>query len=173
MIVKENVARIGRLLKPHGIKGEITLLFDKEPYGDIETDFYFVEIDGIFVPFFVEEMRFASDISARVKFEDIDDESAASRYANLPVYIPRETLETVSEASVPDWDFFVGYAVTDETLGHVGVIEAVDSATLNVLFIVKDGNSEYFIPATEDFITEINESEKIVRMQLPEGLIEK
>jgi len=42
---------------------------------------------------------------------------------------------------------------------------------MNVLFVVTDSATEYLIPATEDFITEIDDNQKIIRMELPEGLI--
>ena len=97
MITEKDVVRIGRLLKPRGIKGEITLLFDKEAYADIDTPYYFLDIDGIFVPFFVEEMRFGSNLSAWVKFEDVDDEAAASRYTHSSVFLLREAVKTAAE----------------------------------------------------------------------------
>ena len=58
MIFKEDLVLIGKLLKPHGIQGEITLLFEKELYTEIETPYYLLELDGIYVPFFIEEIWF-------------------------------------------------------------------------------------------------------------------
>jgi len=173
MILAENVTPIGRLLKPHGIKGEMTLLFDRRSYSDIDVSYYFLEIDGLFVPFFVEEIRFTNDTTARVKFEGVDDVATATRYADLRVYLPKESLTVTDEETETGWDFFVGYTVIDQTLGNLGVIEAVDDATMNVLFAVKKNNKEYLIPATEDFILEIDEQEKILHVDLPQGLIEE
>ncbi len=172
MIKAEEVLKIGRLQKSHGIKGEITLIFDKPAYADIDTDFYFLEIDGIFVPFFLEEITFMTDTSARAKFEDVDDESRASSYANLHVFLFRDQISEKNKDETFDWDFFIGYTVSDQNDRTLGVIENVDSSTLNVLFLLKDGEKEHLIPATEDFITEIEENEKRIHMHLPEGLIE-
>lgn len=50
MIHRSEILEIGRLLKPHGIKGEITV----ELFGDIDMralKCVVVNIDGIFVPF--------------------------------------------------------------------------------------------------------------------------
>ena len=167
MILREDVLQIGRLLKPYGIRGEITLLFDREEYADIDTDYYFLEIDGMFVPFFVEEMRFHTDATARVKFEGITNEDAAGRYAGLLVFLPREVVPDSTGAAALHWDQFLGYAVHDHVLGYIGRIESVDASTLNVLFRVTHGEEEYLIPATEDFITGVDESGKTVRMELP------
>ena len=171
MITENDVLQVGRLLKPHGIKGEITMLFDKEAYADIDTPFYFLEIDGIFVPFFVEEMRFNTDVSAYVKFEGIDGQSAASGYGNTIVFLPRNVVQTAATDESADFDTFVGYTVQDAQWGEIGTIAYIDYSTINVLFVVKGLQTEYLIPATEDFITEIDDDQKIIRMELPEGLI--
>ena len=173
MILAENVVRIGQLLKPHGIRGEMLLLFEREGCADKDTSYYFLEIDGIFVPFFVEEMRFTSDTTARIKFEDVDDVDTASRYIDSGVYLPKERVKITNDDTGTAWDLFVGYAIMDQTLGDIGVIDAVDDSTMNVLFVVKKNNREYLVPATEDFILEINESRKILYVDLPQGLIEE
>lgn len=170
MIQSDNILPVGRLLKPHGIKGEITLLFDKEGYADIESPYYILEIDGIFVPFFVEEMRYASDVSAKVKFEDLNDEISVARYSNSTVFLPKEMMSEDLYAE-SEWDYFLDFSVTDKTLGELGKIVEIDTSTLNVLFVVSNNDAEYLIPATEDFIEEIDETNRIIRMDLPEGLI--
>ena len=172
MISKEDIVKIGRTQKPYGIKGEINILFQKAEYADLDTEFYFLEIDGIPVPFFIEEFTFATDVQARVKFEDISDEKRASLFANLDVFIPREALEDLPATEEKDWDFFIGYSIVDQTGNNLGKIEDVDMQTINTLFIVNNGNDEYLIPATEDFITAIDEKNRIIEMNLPEGLIE-
>ncbi len=173
MIFPENVVQIGQLLKPYGIKGEMLLLFDRKSYSDIDTSYYFLEIDGIFVPFFVEEMCFTSDVTARIKFEDVDDVDTASRYSDLRVYLPKESVKIINDKTVTKWDFFVGYSMMDRTLGDIGAIDAVDDSTMNVLFVVTKNDREYLVPATEDFILEIDEPRKILHVDLPQGLIEE
>ena len=172
MILKNDVVEIGRLLKPHGIKGEVTLLFDKPEYGDIDTEYYFLEIEGIFVPFFMEEMIFSSDVSARVKFEDINNEVQAAKLSRLPVFLHREAISDLQMEEPSDWDFFIGYTIEQPDGNVIGVITSIDSATINVLFVVESGDDELLIPATEDFIVSVDEGQKIIRMDLPEGLIE-
>ena len=172
MIARDDVIKIGKLQKSHGIKGEISLVFDKTAYADIDTEFYFLDIDGIFVPFLIEEITFITDTGARVKFEDIDDETRAAKFSNLHVYLLRKQIPKGIAEETSDWDLFIGYTVFDQYLRDLGIIESVDTATINTLFIVKKSETELLIPATEDFIFEINDDKKIIRMNLPEGLIE-
>lgn len=173
MISFKDIAKVGRTQKPHGIKGEINVLFQKPEYADIDTEFYFLEIDGIPVPFFVEEFTFSTDVSARIKFEDIPDETKASAYANLDVYLPMEEVKQSHRGDELSWSFFIGYSVLNHSGESLGVIEDVDDSTLNVLFLIKNGENELLIPATEDFIVHIDEDKQTITMNLPEGLIEQ
>ena len=69
MIKPEEVYRIGRLGKVHGVKGEVSLQFDDDVFDRVDADYLVLEIDGILVPFFIEEYRFRSDnvaLSSRV-----------------------------------------------------------------------------------------------------------
>ncbi len=170
----KDLVRIGKLHKTHGVKGEITLVFEKPEYASIETDCYFIEIDGIGVPFFVEEARVASNVSLRVKFENVSDKNKASRFSNASVYIEREKLKIPEADEFSDWDFFVGYKVVDNESDELGEIVAVDSATINVLFLVENTQNgvKYMIPATADFVVQIQHAERVIYVALPEGLKE-
>lgn len=172
MIPKKDILQIGNTQKPYGIKGEIVIRFRKEEYADAETEYYFLEIEGIPVPFFIEEFTYSTDVTARVKFEDVNDEVAAARYVNTPVFLPRELLESSAGSTMSDRDYFIGFSVINQHGKPLGIIREVDDSTINVLFIVRNEEKEYLIPAAEDFIAAIDEENLLIRMYLPEGLIE-
>lgn len=173
MISGKDILPVGSTQKPYGIKGEIIIRFRKAEYADIDTAYYFLEIEGIPVPFFVEEFTYSTDEVARVKFEDVDDEKTAARYVNTAVYLPRELVKSLAEQQKTDWDYFTGFTVIDQHGVKLGVIEEVDDSTMNVLFIVKNDEKEYLIPATGDFIEAIDEEGNLIEMFLPDGLIEE
>ena len=173
MITKESVFKIGRLQKSYGIRGEINIIFDQPNYADIDVDFYFMDIDSTYVPFLIEEINFVGDTRGRVKFEDVDNENTAARYSNIDIYIMRSEMPEIEEEDASDWDWFIGFDIIDQHNHNLGKIEDVDIATMNVLFIVKnEEEKEYLIPATEDFITKIDEENKTLYLTLPEGLLE-
>ena len=88
MIREEEVYQIGKLGKTHGVKGEISFLFDDDVFDRVDTDYLILKIDGIFVPFFIEEYRFKSDSNAIVKFEDIDTQERARELTGCEVFFP-------------------------------------------------------------------------------------
>lgn len=174
MITKDSVFKIGRLQKSHGIKGEISIVYDKPQYADIDVDFYFMDIDSIYVPFLIEEVNFMSDNRGRVKFENIENETDASQYSNIEIYVLKKDIPEIEDSMSTDWDWFIGYKIIAQDNNNIGKIVDVDSSTMNILFIVKndDTGEEHLIPATEDFIIEIDEENNTMYLNLPEGLLE-
>ena len=77
MIKQEDVYKIGRLGKTHGVKGEVSFQFDDDIFDRVDAEYLVLEIDGILVPFFMEEYRFRSDTVCLVKFCDIDTQQRA------------------------------------------------------------------------------------------------
>ena len=167
MIKNEEVYKIGRLGKSHGIKGEISLQFDDDVFDRVDADYLVLEIDGILVPFFMEEYRFRSDSLALVKFCDIDTQERASELTGCDVYFPRDLAD---EDDTPTLAYLVGFDVVEASNNKkVGTIASIDDSTANILFELEDGR---LVPATDDLITDINTKDRTIKMEIPEGLLE-
>ena len=93
MIKKEEVFKIGILNKPHGVKGEIGFTFTDDVFDRVDCDYLILLLDGILVPFFIEEYRFRSDNVALVKFEGIDTAERARRFSNVELQLLPEFLQ--------------------------------------------------------------------------------
>ena len=167
MIKQEEVFRIGRLGKPHGVKGEVTMQVDDDVFDRVDAEYLILKVDGILVPFFMEEYRFKTDTAALIKFEDVDTVERARELTNCDVYFPI----SLSDEDAPlSYSFFIGFAIVDAESGRqVGRISAVDDQTANILFELEDGT---LIPASEELITEIDQNARIITMRLPEGLLD-
>lgn len=103
MIRDEEVYRIGRLGKPHGVAGEVTLRFDDDVFDRTDADYIVLGIDGILVPFFIEEYRFHGSETALVKFCGIDSQQRAAELTGCEVYFP-EVSPTVTARICPAWN---------------------------------------------------------------------
>lgn len=88
MIKKEEVYKIGLFNKPHGIHGELQFTFTDDIFDRVDCDYLICLLDGIFVPFFIEEYRFRSDSTALVKLEGVDSAERARMFTNIEVYFP-------------------------------------------------------------------------------------
>jgi 16S rRNA processing protein RimM len=88
MIKQEDVFKIGRLGKPHGVNGEVSFMFDDDIFDRADSDYLILEIDGILVPFYYEEYRFHGNETALVKFCDIDTQDQAREPHRLRCLFP-------------------------------------------------------------------------------------
>lgn len=167
MIKEDEVYKIGRIGKPHGISGEVTLRFSDDVFDRVDADYLVLMVDGILVPFFIEEYRFRSDEVALVKFEDIDTKDRASELTSCDVFFPRHLADAGDD--VLTWSQIVGYDIVDVLSDKtIGRIEAVDETTINTLLELSDGT---LIPAADEFIEDIDHEERKLMMRLPEGLV--
>ena len=168
MIKKEEVYKIGKLGKTHGVKGEVSFMFDDDVFDRVDSDYLVLDVDGILVPFFIEEYRFRSDSVALMKFEDIDTQQRAAELTGCDVYFPRALAD--NEGDDLSWAAIVGFSLVDAATGQsVGRIAGVDDTTLNILFELEDGK---LIPASEELITDVDKGHKTITIDLPQGILD-
>lgn len=179
MILENQIEEIGKFLKTHGLKGELNANLD------IDADFIsserplIISVDGIFVPFFPESFRPKGHFSVLIKLLGIDSEAEARQFVNKTIYGLRSEIEEFIGPEEEDDDGFyaedmIGYqVVADGDDKPIGRITDVAYSTANVLFIVEDLQGEtLYIPVSPDFIVGIDYENHIIRMNLPQGLIE-
>lgn len=172
MIKKDSVYKIGRIGKPHGVCGEVAFHFDDDVFDRTDADYLILDIDGILVPFFIDEYRFKTDETALVSFADIDTQDKARNLTGCDVYFPREHSDSADGPML--WAEIVGYHVVDSQSGKaVGEIRSVDDSTINTLFeLVTPGGSDLLIPASDELISSVDTERRTIEMQLPEGLLD-
>ncbi|MBP1676785.1 MAG: rRNA processing protein RimM [Bacteroidetes bacterium] len=171
MISHEEVFPIGQITKPHGINGEMSFSFTSDVFDTEDVPFLILEIDGILVPFFLEEHRFKSNTTALIKLEGIESDEKARQLAGLTVFLPKKYLEMVDDAEI-ELDYFTGFELIDEQRGRIGTISEVDQTTDNALFVIGSGKDELLIPVGDEYIVSIDHDKKIIHVELPEGLLD-
>ena len=168
MIRKDDVYKIGRLGKAHGIKGEVSLQVEDDIFDRVDAEYLVLELDGIMVPFFMEEYRFKTDETALVKFEGVDTQERARELTGTDVFFPRDLAEANDDGEL-SYAQLVGYAVINSNTGKsVGTIAFVDEQTINIMFELTDGT---LIPASEELIAGIDTETQVITMNIPEGLL--
>lgn len=171
MILKSDVFPVGQVIKPHGVTGEMSFTFTTDVFDTEDVPFFIFEMEGILVPFFLEEYRFKTSSTGLLRLENVRTEEQARRFAGLTIYLPVSYLDKVEDDEI-ELEYFAGFTLMDVERGLIGVISEVDQTTDNVLFVVPAGDDERLIPAGEDYIEKIDHQKKIIYMHLPEGLLE-
>ena len=168
MIRAEEVYKIGRLAKAHGVKGEVSFQFDDDIFDRVDADYLVLDIDGILVPFFMEEYRFRSDTVCLVKFSGIDTQQRAQELTGCDVFFPRALAEEGDE--MPSLASLVGFEIVNDADGEtIGRIAAIDDSTVNILFELENGT---LIPASDELVTDIDAERRTIKMNIPEGLLD-
>jgi len=173
MILADQLTAIGKIFKPHGIKGELNAVFDYD-LDPAELRCLIIEIDGIFVPYFLESSRSKGYESWLIKIDGINDEKDANALVNheiygitseLPFDVDGDDENGVHLYDLVDYELFNG-----ET--SVGIIVRIDDSTTNILMLVEanDGRT-IFVPFAEDFIIGLDTDKKTITMDLPQGII--
>lgn len=171
MIREEEVYRIGVFTKAHGLAGELSFSFTDDVFDRVEADYLVCRMEGILVPFFIEEYRFKSDSVALVKLEGVDSGEQARRMVGVEVYFPKELADEREEGEY-SWTYFTGFRVEDEEFGLLGTVEHVNDDTANVLFEIRrpDGG-ELLLPAHEEFIVSLDHKNRSMVVSVPDGLL--
>lgn len=173
MIKQEEVYKIGKIGRPHGIKGEVSFMFDDDVFDRVDTDYLVLEVNGILVPFFFDEYRFKSDSTVLMKFCDIDTKDQAQELTGCDVFFPKK----LSDRDENDltWGEIKGFMLVDANTENrvIGTITDIDNSTINILFNVRtaDGH-DILVPAAEDFILNVDAQKKEIKVKLPEGLLD-
>ncbi len=165
---------IGFFRKTHGIRGEMILEFEPRFEFSVEDAArFFVELDGLLVPFFVKEngLRFKSGNSAIVTLIWVDTEKYAKRLVGKPVYLYKT--EIVDQPGEPIGSKFENYLLIDSAIGEIGVIDRVDNYSGNIVITVNYRGEEILIPYNENLLVEINDNQKTIKLKLPEGLFDE
>ena len=166
MIRLEEIAPIGVFGKTHGIKGEINLElnidFDLE-----ETPYIIVDIDGIFVPFFIDEYRYKTDTTALILFEDITTEERIRPFFGKTAYVKKEALSE-GENDEMSINYYVGFTMLTADKKEIGQIVEIDDSTANILFIL---DNDTLIPVGAVEVIDLDPEKHTMVVELPEGLI--
>ena len=104
-----------------------------------------------------------------MKFVGIDTQERARELTGTEVFFPRHLAENDEETEM-SMAQIVGFSIVNDADGRVvGKVESIDDSTVNTLFELDNG---ILIPATDDMVTEIDAKKRVIRMTLPEGLLE-
>jgi 16S rRNA processing protein RimM len=167
---------VGRLRKPHGLKGDCTLF---PLTGEPETVFapgrsvWLVGLDGETVagPLVIERSR-SYHRQWLVKFEGADGRDALEPWRGLFLAVPAEQLTPLEEGEVYLHDL-AGFSVRlpDET--PLGLVSAVYELPAGIMIEVQGPKREFLLPYKKAFVQRVDREARRLVVTPPEGLIEE
>lgn len=180
MIRGDELIEVGKVMKTHGINGEMSVSFDIDGFDTavVQGACLVFDIDGIYVPFFVDSSRPRGNGSLLLTLEGEDTQQKAAAFVGMPVYM--DTADVGCEEPDPDNEDgvyaadLVGYRAVTSGPEEIGEIAGIDDNTENVLFVVDrgPGRQQALIPVADEMIEDIDHDNKVVTFDLPTGLLE-
>ncbi|MEL7021270.1 MAG: ribosome maturation factor RimM [Bacteroidota bacterium] len=166
---------IGYTKKAKGLDGSLKVKIFEEYLEDFaRATVLFLEINGKPLPYFIQKVEVQQDLV--VQLEEVSDRNAAALVAGKPILLRTEDLLAATER---EWvvegltyAHLEGFTLVDETIGVIGTIGAIIELPQQEMAIVEHDGKEVLIPLNEQLITHLDESQQLVRLDLPTGLLQ-
>ena len=171
----DNYILVGKTRKAHGVKGGLRLDIEEEFLEDVlKIDVAFLKVQGKFLPFFVEDFEYTNKLI--VKFEEVDTPEDALPITSKELYIRDKDISQKEKVTFMEgrliYGKLKGYTIQDKEMGPVGEILDILEFPQQEMALIDYRNKEVFVPLNKDLIVAIHEADKVVLMNLPEGLLE-
>ncbi len=170
---EENFTCVGYIKKTYGYKGDVKLEIDEHFDDDVfKSKFLFIDIDGFKVPFRV--LNFDKKSNILVQFYNTDDIDKANKLIGKDLYLLEKDIRYAKHylKNQINQNKFKGYQVHDKNSDKTYAILDLREFPQQVMVTVMVHDKEILIPLNEQFIERINDHEKIIYMDLPEGLLD-
>lgn len=170
-IKKEDCFYLGKVIRTHGIKGDVMIYLDvddPERYKKMKS--FYVEKDDELSAFNANLISIRDNV-AKVHIKGVDDMTKAEEFLKCEVYLPLSKLPKLEENKFYFHEI-INFKVVDKTKGEIGVFEKVVDFPQQAIAQIKNGKKEILVPMIPEFIERIDREEKILFLNLPEGLVD-
>lgn len=171
----EKYISIGYTKKTKGVKGELKIEVADIYWEDFQkSTVVFLLQKGKEMPFFIEKI--INEKELLLKLEDIDSKETAHDLTSKELFLRASDVSKKEEAITTNSDLkfghIVNYQIEDQTLGNIGIIAEVLEFPQQEMAILFIEEKEILIPLNDALILKIDEANRVVTMDLPEGILE-
>ena len=163
---------VGRITKPHGIKGELCVDFYADSPSILGDTVWLKQKSKASLPYPVLAARYHHD-RLLMSLAGVPDRDAAESLRGAEITIPRERLPKLASGEVYLADL-PGFTIILQESGEVlGKISAVDlSSGQEIWRITTQEGKEVLFPAVPEFVNELDPENRSARISPPPGLLE-
>lgn len=169
----ENKVHIGKVIDAHGIRGDIyCLIFSGDSSWISKLKVLSLSCSQKTQNFDVKKIKaFKKGFIATL--ENLNDRNQAEEYKGCEVWVEASLFVSQDGESLYLSEL-LKFSVIDRCLGQIGIIETFSSNAWQDLLVLTESLSQkkIEIPFVKEFVTQIDYANKIVYMNLPEGLLE-
>jgi len=163
---------VGRIVKPHGLRGEVVVEVLSDAPGRFDRGSRLEAGDPTSDPGGERRaltVRATRDDRGRllVRFAEVPDRTAAEQLYGTLLSIPATAAAELPDGTFYDWQL-EGLVVEDEDGRELGTIARVMQGAASDLWVVDTDSGEVMVPAVDEFVRRVDlEAEKIVLHVIP------
>ena len=163
---------IGELIKPHGIKGELKILFFNEKSKSLKNNQVVSLSDNRnrFYEYKIEKVIYSIKKN-RIKFFEIDSIDKANELRGYIINILRSDFPELKDSEYYLNDL-IDYKLFNKNNIYYGIVSDVFHFPANDVLSVFLNDKEYLIPIIDDVILNINHDLKIISIDPISGLFD-
>ena len=161
---------LGEILKPHGIKGELKILFYNENSSSLKKDqtVFLKNSQEVFYEYKIERIIY-SFRKNRIKFFDINTIDEANQLRGYTLNALRSDLPKLNNNEYYLNDL-IGYSVKDNSDKIYGKVNSVLSLPANNVLSIMKEDKEYLIPLIKDVVINVDQNLEVITIDPIEGL---
>ena len=163
--------KIGTVVSKHGYKGDIKISVSSnnlDTFPDLK--YLFIDLDGCFIPFTIDNVRSFSKNVFIVKLKEIMSEDEVDEIIHKHIYIDSTEMESNIDSGFFYNDLINFEVITDSK--NIGRIENINSKLPQPVFEIIYDSRKVLIPIHEDLIKKIDKKNRIIYLDIPNGLLE-
>jgi 16S rRNA processing protein RimM len=170
--LEKEILSIGRVIKPHGVKGMVKVEYFGEDLDQVRL-YREILIEDIKGNLRTYEILEAIPQPPRVilRLKGIERREEVEPLVGKEVLIKREALPVLEQGTYY-WMELIGMAVETEEGKRIGRVKEIFPTGANDVLIVEGKRGEILLPATEEVIQNVDRTKGVVRVTRMEGLWE-
>lgn len=165
---------VGRVRKPHGLKGELAIFPLTDDPDEVFTagrTLRVVTLGGEVVGAVTVEAARGYHREWLLRLTDHADREAVEGYRQHFLAVDRETLPPLEEGEVYQQEL-VGFAVRDEQGTALGIVSDVYDLPAGLTIEVQGPRKEFLLPFRAEYVTETDTVGRRLVVRIPDGLLD-
>jgi len=169
--MKDEFFYLGTLTKPFGLKGGLCAFFESDnPENYASLSAVFLDIDGEKIPYIISEITYRGNNQFIINFQDVAPDEVHD-FVGVELFLPISELPKLSGNRFYFHEV-TGFRVIDAQKGDIGFCREFLEVSNNPIMVVDHDGTDILIPASQQFITNVDRDNKVLGIEAPEGLIE-
>jgi 16S rRNA processing protein RimM len=171
--MERDLCPIGRVVKPHGVRGKIKVAYFGVDLGRFPLYEKIFIKDNLGKPELYEVLEVTPQPPRLIlKLKGIDRIEETENLIGKEILVPREDFPQPEEGEYY-WYEIIGMVVETEKGRRLGTVKEIFPTGANDVYVVEGKRGEIFLPATDGVIRSIDRQRRVIRVLRMEGLWEE